>query len=132
MEVINRTTPLERRSKIRYPVALNVRYRTLGRHHRTSGLGRTVNLSSGGMLVAAEEKMTVGTRLEVNLEWPSLLDGLIPLQLVAVGKVIRSVESGFALSFIQYEFRTMSRKFQSTNDDGCDTIEPSLIRSAGA
>jgi hypothetical protein len=132
VEAMNRTTPLERRTKIRYPVTLTVRYRTLGRYHPISGLGRTVNMSSGGILVASEQGMALGTRLEINLEWPSLLDGLIPLQLVAVGKVVRCVESGFALSFMQYQFRTMSRKFQSTNEDGWDGGEPILVRSAGA
>lgn len=117
---------------MRYPVTLNVRYRTLGRYRRVSGLGRTVNLSSGGILVSSEQKIAVGTRLEVNLEWPSLLDGEIPLQLVALGKVVRCLESGFAVAYTQYQFRTMSRKLQSPPGEGLDATEPTLIRSAGA
>ncbi len=132
MEAMKSTTPIERRSKMRYPVTLNVRYRTLGRYRRVSGLGRTVNLSSGGILVSSEQKIAVGTRLEVNLEWPSLLDGEIPLQLVALGKVVRCLESGFAVAYTQYQFRTMSRKLQSPPGEGLDATEPTLIRSAGA
>lgn len=128
MERKNRTTSLERRLKIRYPVLLNVRYRTLGRANRIAGMGRTINMSSGGLLVAADQRTQLGARIELNIEWPSMLDGMIPLQLVAVGKVVRCLESGFALSFTQYQFRTMSRKLLSD----WDAVETAMIRSAGA
>jgi hypothetical protein len=118
--------------KIRYPVNLNVKYRTVGRSNRISGLGRTVNMSSGGLLIAADQRTQVGARIELNIEWPSMLDGLIPLQLVAVGKVVRCLESGFALSFTQYQFRTMSRKMLSTPIEGWDGMEAAMMRSAGA
>jgi|HubBroStandDraft_3_1064219.scaffolds.fasta_scaffold39868_2 hypothetical protein len=132
VETKSRTTPLERRVKIRYPVNLNVKYRTVGRSNRISGLGRTVNMSSGGLLIAADQRTQVGARIELNIEWPSMLDGLIPLQLVAVGKVVRCLESGFALSFTQYQFRTMSRKMLSTPIEGWDGMEAAMMRSAGA
>jgi len=132
VQATNRTTPLERRSKIRYPVSLNVKYRTVGRSNRVSGVGRTMNMSSGGLLIAADQHTQLGSRIELNIEWPSMLDGQIPLQLVAVGKVVRCMESGFALSFTQYQFRTMSRKLQSAPIDGWDGMEAAMIRSAGA
>ena len=132
MEATNRTTPMERRSKTRYPIELNVKYRTLGRYHRLAGVGRTANLSSSGMFIVTEHRMAVGARLELNIEWPSLLDGLIPLQVVAVGKVVRSLESGFAFSFTQYQFRTMSRKLQTTPTNGWEAAREPMIRTAGA
>ena len=132
VQVIERTTPLERRSKIRYPVSLNVKYRTVGRSNRISGVGRTMNMSSGGLLIAADQRTELGAKIELNVEWPSLLDGTIPLQLVAVGRVVRCLESGFALSFTQYQFRTMGRKLQSMPSDGWDGVETTMIRSAGA
>jgi hypothetical protein len=131
VEAIDRTTPLERRTKIRYPVTLNVRYRTIGRSNRISGMGRTLNMSSGGLLVAADLRTEVGARLELNIEWPSMLDGMIPLQLVATGKIVRCLESGFAISFTRYQFRTMSRKLQATPEDGWEGLETPFIRSAG-
>jgi len=132
VQVIEKTTPLERRSKIRYPVSLNVKYRTFGRSNRISGVGRTLNMSSGGLLIAADQRTQVGTKIELNVEWPSLLDGMIPLQLVAVGRVVRCLESSFALSFTQYQFRTMSRKLQSITGNSWDGVETTMIRSAGA
>lgn len=132
MEVVmNRSAELERRSKTRYPVTLSVRYRTMGRSHRTTGMGRTVNISSSGLWVSSTHRTEVGTKVEVNIEWPSMLDGQIPLQLVAVGRVVRCMESGFALSFTQYQFRTMSRKAQLPSD-GAESMESAFIRSAGA
>jgi len=132
VQAIDRITPLERRSKIRYPVSLSVKYRTVGRSNRISGVGRTLNMSSGGLLIAADQRTELGAKIELNVEWPSLLDGTIPLQLVAVGRVVRCLESGFALSFTQYQFRTMSRKLQSVPSDGWDGLETTMIRSAGA
>lgn len=132
VQAIEKATPLERRSKIRYPVSLNVKYRTVGRSNRISGVGRTLNMSSGGLLIAADQRTEVGAKIELNVEWPSMLDGSIPLQLVAVGRVVRCLESGFALSFTQYQFRTMSRKLQSLPNDGWDGMPTPMIRSAGA
>ena len=88
-------------------------------------------MSSGGPLIAADQRTEVGAK-KTNVEWPSLLDGSIPLQLVAVGRVVRCLEAGFALSFTQYQFRTMSRKLQSLPNDGWDGHETPMIRSAGA
>jgi len=131
MEATTRTISLERRSKLRYPIELSVKYRTLGRYHRLTGMGRTANLSSSGMLIVTEQRMAIGSRLELNIEWPSLLDGLIPLQMVVVGKVVRCQERGFAFSFTQYQFRTMSRKLQATPTNGWESAQP-MVRSAGA
>src|SRR5258708_29609280 len=78
VEAIDRSTPLERRSKIRYPVTLNVRYRTMGRSQRISGMGRTLNMSSGGLLIAFSPRTESGARIELSIEWPSILGGQIP------------------------------------------------------
>ena len=91
-----------------------------------------MNMSSGGLLIAADQRTELGAKIELNIEWPSLLDGQVPLQLVAIGKVVRCLESGFALSFTQYQFRTMSRKLQDAPGDGWEGLEPTMIRSPGA
>jgi hypothetical protein len=95
-------------------------------------MGRTVNISSGGLLVEADQRTQVGAKVELNIEWPSLLDGSIPLQLVAVGRVVRCLESGFALAFKEYQFRTLSRKMQAAPGDGWDGMENAMMRSARA
>ena len=101
---------IERRFKARYPLELNVRYHTFGKSTVISGEGRTVNVSSSGVLIASSDRMTEGVRLRLTIEWPSLLNGTTPLQLVTFGRVVRSDESGFAVALEHYQFRTMKRK----------------------
>lgn len=132
LEASTRMILVERRSRVRFPVELTVRYRSMGRRSTVLGMGRTLNMSSGGLLIACEHELRTGVRLELNIEWPSLLDGSIPLQLVATGKVVRSAGSGFAVAFASYQFRTMGRRLQSMEELAWDTPEPVLARSAGA
>jgi c-di-GMP-binding flagellar brake protein YcgR len=103
----------ERRDKSRYPLELNARYQTLGTSASVSGVGKTVNISSGGMLVACRSNLAEGVRLRVTIEWPSLLNGDIPLQLITIGTVVRREELGLVISFESYQFRTMGRARQS-------------------
>ncbi len=132
MEASTHRTNIERRSRVRYPVKLAVRYRTMGRKQHFNGVGQTLNMSSAGLLVSAEHEVSAGARMEVNIEWPLLLDGTVPLQLVAVGRVVRCASSVFAVSFAQYQFRTMGRVLKSTTDFDSDPLENFAKRVAGA
>lgn len=105
-----RRPPTDRRSKVRYDIRLTVRYRLVGRKLMICGNGETTNISSSGALVLCEHKLIAGSRLELRIDWPYLLDLKIPLQLVTAGQVVRSLSSGFAVSFYRYEFRTVRRK----------------------
>jgi hypothetical protein len=96
----------ERRSTVRYPVELSVRFRALSQTSPFSGVGRVVNASRGGVWVVSQDKIRLGAQLEMTLEWPFLLDGRIPLQLFATGRILRRGESGFAATIERYEFRT--------------------------
>jgi hypothetical protein len=97
----------ERRRRCRYPLDLSVRFRCSSGEFRHSGQGLAVNLSSGGVLVASRHQMHVGARVEMSIEWPLLLDGKTPLQLLAVGWVLRRGDCHFAATFDRYEFRTL-------------------------
>jgi len=108
----NRTIRAERRLKSRYPLDLSVRFRLLSGSSLYSGAGRTVNVSSGGVLVVTEHVVSqrdirAGAKVEMSFEWPALLDGRIPLQLFAVGLVVRRRTSDFAAAFERYQFRTV-------------------------
>jgi hypothetical protein len=101
----------ERRSRVRYPIKLKVRFRTMGAATE-AGTGETLDLSSRGMFVAAQipSRFGVGSRVEITVEWPVLLDGATQLQLVAVGRVARLTQAGFAVSLGRHEFRTRKRE----------------------
>jgi PilZ domain len=97
----------DRRSKARYPVEMNVRYRTLIDGAERVGIGRTLNVSSRGLLIASEQQIVQdGSRLQMSLEWPSLLNGTTPLQLITMCRVIRCYPSAFAVRLESYQFRT--------------------------
>ena len=98
----------ERRVKLRYPIELRVVFRYSSQGTRLYGAGRAVNIGSGGILVDSKhEIMEEGALVEMSIEWPCVLDGRIPLQLFAVGTVVRCGASQFALSFERHEFRTL-------------------------
>jgi len=71
-----------------------------------SGVGKTLNIGSGGILFTTEEKLPMGRLVEVAVNWPVRLDGACPLQFVAVGKVVRSEAAKAAVQIDRYEFKT--------------------------
>jgi hypothetical protein len=100
----------DRRSKSRFPLRLGVRYRILSGGPLLIGVGRTVNMSSCGLLIATEEvKVNTGSRLQVTVDWPTLLHGTTPLQLIVSCRVTRSLPEEFAVELDQYQFRTKKR-----------------------
>jgi hypothetical protein len=103
---------MERRTAVRYPIALNAHYKG-SRKNSIAGTGKIVNMSSRGLWMVSEQSIPVGSKLEVTVEWPALLDGSIDLVLVTTGRVVRTHQSGFALVLARYEFRTAKRKFRS-------------------
>jgi hypothetical protein len=104
----------ERRVKSRYPLELNVRYQTMGATSSVAGVGQTINMSSSGMMLACASDIPEGTRMKIFVEWPSLLNGTTPLQLITVGTVVRRNGIGVSVVFETYQFKTMSRTRQAT------------------
>jgi hypothetical protein len=118
--------PAERRLKPRYPLNLAVHFRSLSEGSLFSGAGRVVNASSSGILVTwqspvSEREIRVGVKVEVSIEWPSLLDGRTHLQLIAVGRIVRRGASDFAIRFVRHEFRTLRN---STQGKACLRSDP--------
>ena len=71
-----------------------------------TGVGKTVNISSSGVLFTSEQPLLPGRRLELSVSWPAQLDNKCPLKLVARGKIVRSEPGRVAIEIQQYEFRT--------------------------
>jgi hypothetical protein len=115
----------ERRVKSRYRLELKARFQALGADGPDAGVGQTVNISSSGMLLACAGNIPEGTRLKVYIEWPSLLNGTTPLQLITVGRVVRCEEVGVSIAFESYQFRTMSRSKQSNVTQMPGNVYPS-------
>ena len=107
-----RLTPVEysddRRVSNRLPIEREVRYKVIGgkQNVRPTGSGKTVNMSSGGVLFTTESGLPAGARVEIAVSWPARLNGATPLKLVAVGVLVRSEEKQAAISIQRYEFKT--------------------------
>jgi hypothetical protein len=100
----------ERRRSSRFPIEREVRYKTLNqRTEILAGNGKTLNISSSGVLFTSDHDLPVGTRLEVSISWPAQLNEKCLLNLVARGRVTRHNQGQLALQIQQYEFRTQSR-----------------------
>jgi hypothetical protein len=100
----------ERRTRTRYPIRLEVNFRDTRGGQRYSGSGRTLNVSSSGLLIASDQPVRRGEMLRMCLDWPFLLDGTTPIQLVADACVVRTYQSGFAAALVRHQFRTAKRE----------------------
>ena len=99
----------ERRGRVRFPIIRDVRYRVItGRGERKRGIGKTVNLCSGGVLFAAPEALARGKQIELSIGWPVKLDGACALRLVTRGRITRCLGTDVAVEFTNYEFHTRS------------------------
>jgi hypothetical protein len=97
----------DRRSADRFPIEREVRYKVLSkRSNDEAGLGKTINMSSSGVLFTSEHYLLPGKRVEVAISWPAQLNNRTALKLVARGRVVRCEDGRAALEIQQYEFRT--------------------------
>lgn len=104
------TQNTDRRGADRFPIEREVRYKVLSKKNtEESGTGRTVNLSSNGILFTSDHVLLPGRRLELAISWPAQLNNETPLKLVARGRVIRFEAGLAAIEILQYEFRTMGK-----------------------
>jgi len=99
----------DRRHSDRFPIEREVRFRVLNkRGGEEMGEGKTLNISSSGVLFTSEQLLLPGRRLELAINWPVQLNNTVALKLVARGRVVRYEEGRAAIEIQQYEFRTQS------------------------
>jgi hypothetical protein len=109
----NETKPSERRTKFRFPLQRELRYKLLEDDTIiASGSGETVNVSSGGVGLTVDQPLAVGAFVELSISWPVLLDASCPMRLIVFGRVVRTWENRCACTIDKYEFRTQARTMQ--------------------
>jgi hypothetical protein len=102
-----RSNPDDRRSKRRFAIAQEVKYRLLyGERIGEAGSGTTLNISSAGVCFTTDARLSPGLPVELAIQWPALLRGSVPLRLVTYGIVVRSWNGSAVASIDRYEFRT--------------------------
>jgi hypothetical protein len=98
----------ERRADRRYDIALELRWKLIRRRRVIdTGVGRTIDLSSGGILFETGRELPVGLNVELSIQWPVRLHNVAPLQLIVSGKIVRAGGGWAAIRTVQHEFRTM-------------------------
>jgi hypothetical protein len=104
----------ERRTKKRFHIEQDVKYKMLyGQRIAETGVGKTVNISSGGVWFTTENTLTPGMPVELSMSWPVLLNDSCPMKLMIYGCIIRTNDRGAAVAIERYEFRTQgTRNFQ--------------------
>jgi hypothetical protein len=97
----------------RYPITLDLKYKLLkGRRVEHLGCGRTLNISSGGVLFEANDTLegkdisNTNGLVELVMDWPLLLQKVCALKLVVRGRIVRHDTRRLALRIEQHEFRT--------------------------
>jgi hypothetical protein len=71
-------------------------------------------LSQGGLLMTGDGPPTVGSEIEVHIDWPIRLDGVQPLELVGKGRVLRTDERGTAVKLGNLIFSKTPGGFSET------------------
>ncbi len=104
----------ERREDRRYPVVVPLEYRVYGvaengtNEVRQTGSGRTLNMSSGGVVFEADRPLQEGLDADLSIAWPASLSKSVGLTLRVRGRIVRVEENLIALTMTHYEFRTRS------------------------
>ena len=121
LEDLDQLTKTDRRSTRRYPITLQLRYMVPFKER--FGLGRTLDVSSRGVLFEAREWVPAKTAIELSLYWPFRLQDACELQLVMRGRVVRQDGRNIAVHSDFHEFRTVGRGSHRQRN-GIDTGNP--------
>ena len=120
----------DRRSKRRFPINLEVQYKLM-KHRRVErlGSGRTLNISSGGVLFQADGLLPTTGPIELALNWPFLLHGSCGLKLVIRGRIVRTHNNATAVRAEFHEFRTVGQRAQLA-DAACTQVPARLMTAS--
>jgi len=105
-----RKDPSDRRSSERMSIERDVQYRSLSRGQvDAEAEGKTLNISSSGILFTTQHLLSPGRRVEIAIDWPAELDNKCALRLIARGRVVRFDGDRAAIEILQHEFRTRKK-----------------------
>jgi hypothetical protein len=108
--VMAKNHTIDRRADRRYPIALRLQYKLIAKGGvQCLGSGRTINISSRGVLFESDDAMPTSGQIELVLNWPFALQGVCALKLIMRGRILRTQEKTVALKTVFREFRTAGR-----------------------
>jgi hypothetical protein len=89
-----------------YPIQLDLRYKVLNPNSTVAGTGKTLEISSTGIVFTADGPIEPGTKVELSMAWPALLDNCVALQLVSEVKITGREGQTLRANIWKYNFRT--------------------------
>ena len=94
-----------RRAANRYDLDLPFDFRLFGRDQSVQeGRGRTLNMSSHGLLVSPDLRISKGQPIELFVHLPGQLKDAAGARLVILGHVLRSGDNGAAIRIVRHGF----------------------------
>jgi hypothetical protein len=96
----------EFRSQPRYKLNLELQFSYSCGDHTYLGTGRTKDFSDKVICFESDQDLPGGLPLELRIAWPVCLQGLLPLDMVAHGALVRKQRSLAVLRLEEFEFRT--------------------------
>ena len=76
-----------RRAACRFDVKVPLEYCVSDSPRPAWKLGNSINVSSSGVLITTEECLSMGSVLEIAMNWPSALQGKSTVRLFMIGRV---------------------------------------------
>jgi len=117
----------DRRHDRRYGIRLELRWKLIRRRRMLeSGVGHTIDLSSGGILFDPGRQLPVGLNVELAIAWPVLLRNEAPMQLIVSGRIVRAGQNRAGVRMWQHEFRT-----SAASADQRAARAPSVLMASG-
>jgi hypothetical protein len=102
----------ERRSVRRFPLRREARYTILEPHKRHQPEStETIDISSHGMCLRCADAPVPGSRMDVAVSWPAVLENGCRLKLVARTRVIWRSQDLVGVLIEKHEFRTQGKEF---------------------
>jgi hypothetical protein len=103
----------DRRSEHRYPVKVALKYTiVLPNRKVVTGIGGTVNMSSGGILVQTADFLPKGIAIQLFIAWPARLNNTVALKLHVIGQTVRKLDNCTAVAIDRHEFRSSGMPIQ--------------------
>jgi len=102
----------ERRRAKRFPLRREARYTILEPQKRNAPIGtETLDMSSGGMCLRSTNPPPPGSRVDVAVNWPAVLENGCRLKFVARARVMWRSADSMGVMIEKHEFRTQGKEF---------------------
>ena len=115
----NSALTIEGRLRPRYELNVELQFSYQRGECTYHGTGRTRDLSDQTICFESDQEIPGGVELELCMPWPVSLQGLLPVDVVIHGALVRKQRSLAVLRLEEFEFRTRGgASFQPRADTG--------------